>query len=46
MLGCDEASRQGLVVSNVKELILKNVNVNGCEGEAVVADNVDNIVRE
>ena len=26
MLGCDEASRQGLIVSNVEKLILKNVN--------------------
>ena len=46
MLGCDEASKQGLVVSNVEELILKNVNINGCEGEAIVAENVDVIKKD
>lgn len=37
MLGCDEASKQGLVVNNVKQLILKNVKVTGCDGESIVA---------
>jgi len=47
MLRCPEkACKQGLVVSNIKKLILKNVNINGCEGEAIVADNVDEIIRE
>lgn len=46
MLGCDEASKQGLVVSNIKDLILKNVNIVGNEGEAIIATNVDNIVRD
>ena len=46
MLGCDEASRQGLIVSNVEKLILKNVNIEGCDGEAIVADNVDTIERD
>ena len=46
MLGCDEASRQGLIVSNVEKLILKNVNIEGCDGEAIVADNVDKIERD
>lgn len=46
MLACEESSKAGIIVSNINELILKNVNVNGCEGEAVVADNADNIVRE
>ncbi len=46
MVGCDEASRQGLIVSNVKNLRLKNVKVVGCVGEEIQADNVDNIVKE
>lgn len=45
MLGCDEGCRQGLVVSNIEKLVLKNVNINGCDGEAIVADNVDVIER-
>lgn len=45
MLGCDEACRQGMITGNVKELILKNVNIEGCDGEQVVADNVDKIIR-
>lgn len=46
MLGCDEGSKQGLVVSNVKELVLKNVNINGCEGDKIVQDNVDSLIAE
>lgn len=46
MLACKEGSKQGLIVSNVKELVLKNVNINGCEGEPIVQDNVDNIIRD
>ena len=46
MLGCDEASRQGMVVSNIKNLILKNVHVTGCDGEEIIADNVEAIVKE
>ncbi len=41
MLGCDEAVKQGLIINNAKELILKNVNITGCEGEPVVTGNVD-----
>lgn len=46
MLACEEGSKQGLIVSNIKELILKNVQITGCEGEAIVQNNVDEIVRE
>lgn len=46
MLACKPASKQGLVVSNIKELVLKNVNVMGCEGDEIVADNVDEVVKE
>ena len=46
MVGCDEASKQGLVVSNIKNLVLKNVKVTGCVGEDIQAENVDNIVRK
>ena len=46
MVGCDEASKQGIVVSNIKNLVLKNVKVTGCVGEDIRAENVDNIVRK
>ena len=45
MLGCDEACRQGIIANNIKHLVLTNVNVDGCEGEAVVAGNIDEITR-
>ena len=45
MLGCEEGCKQGMVVSNIKELVLKNVRVVGCEGEDIVADNVDKIIK-
>ncbi|MDD3239310.1 MAG: glycoside hydrolase family 28 protein [Lachnospira sp.] len=46
MLACKEGSKQGLVVSNINELVLKNVNINGCDGDAIVQDNVDQIIQE
>lgn len=45
MLGCDEAKKQGLIVNNIKELVLKNVQINGCEGEPIIAENVDSVIR-
>ena len=41
----DEAVKQGLIINNAKELILKNVNITGCEGEPVVTGNVDKIIK-
>ena len=46
MLGCDEASRQGMIVSNIKKLVLNNVCVTGCDGEEIVSDNVDDIIKQ
>ena len=46
MIGCDEASKQGLYALNVEKLILKNVDVKGCVTEAIIAENVDEIIRE
>ena len=46
MLGCDEASRQGMIVSNINTLILDSVKVTGCDGEEIVAENVDNIIKK
>lgn len=45
MLGCDEASRKGIIVNNIKELVLKNVNITGCYGDPVVAGNVDHLEK-
>jgi polygalacturonase len=46
MLGCDEASRQGLIVNNIHELILKNVKITGCEGEPIIAENVEHLIQD
>ncbi len=46
MLACKESCKSGIVVSNINELVLKNVNINGCEGEPVVAENADKIIKE
>lgn len=45
MIGCDEASRKGIFAMNVEELVLKNVNIEGCEGEPIMAENVDKISK-
>lgn len=45
MIGCDEAVKTGIIANNIEELVLKNVSINGCNGEAVVAENVDKIKR-
>lgn len=46
MLACSESCRSGIIVSNIKELILDNVKVEGCEGEPVVAENADSIIKK
>lgn len=46
MLACQESCKKGITVSNIKELILKNVKVEGCVGEAVTAENTDTIIKE
>lgn len=45
MLGCDESCRAGIVAMNAEKLVLKNVEIEGCEGEAIVAENVDTIEK-
>lgn len=45
MLGCDESCKAGILALNCKELILKNVNIEGCSGEDIVAENVDQIIK-
>lgn len=45
MLGCDESVKQGIVVNNIEHLILNNVKVNGCDGEEIIAGNIDKISR-
>lgn len=45
MTGCDETCKAGILALNVSKLVLKNVNISGCEGEAVTALNVDGIER-
>ncbi len=45
MIGCDETCKAGIVAMNAEKLVLKNVNIEGCVGEAIVAENVDKIER-
>lgn len=45
MVGCEESCRKGIVIGNCKNLILKNVNIQGCEGEEIEANGVDNITK-
>lgn len=43
--GIDPCSRAGLHITNAKSVVLENVRVSGCEGEEIVAENVDEIKR-
>lgn len=45
MAGVDPCTRQGIYINNVKKLVLKNVTVEGAEGDPVVILNVDEIER-
>jgi polygalacturonase len=46
MIGCEEASKKGIIVNNINELILKNVTVEGCDGEVIVDGNINKIISE
>ena len=45
MIGCDESCKAGIHAMNVEKLVLKDVHIDGCEGEAVIAENVDEIEK-
>lgn len=46
MTGCERSSRQGIFVRNAKKVTLKNVILEGNEGEAVDIDGVDEWSQE
>ena len=46
MMGCEPASRLGLVIGNVKNLILNNVSIDGQEGERLCLSGVENVEEE
>ncbi|MBQ8638173.1 MAG: glycoside hydrolase family 28 protein [Lachnospiraceae bacterium] len=46
MESCEPASRQGIVLGNVKEAVLRNVVITGQDGDAVVLDGVEHLVTE
>ncbi len=46
MDGADETSLLGLYANNLKTLELKNVRVEGCEGEKFLLSNIDNLIQE
>ena len=41
----EEICRMGIYANNIKKLTLKNVNIQGQDGEAIHIENVDEIVR-
>ncbi len=45
MCGVDAMKKAGIVVSNVEKLVLKDVEITGQEGDAIVMENVDEIVK-
>lgn len=45
MIGCEPSCKAGIVAMNAEKLVLKNVNIEGCEGEAIVSENIDKIER-
>lgn len=45
MTECKESCKAGIFALNAKKLVLKNVKVEGCEGEAIIAKNVDFIEK-
>ena len=46
MADVDMCTRRGLFVNNVKELVMKNVTIEGVEGETFEFDNIDKFVQE
>ena len=46
MMGCEPASRLGLVIGNVKNLILHNVSIDGQDGERLCLSGVENVEEE
>ena len=44
MEGCSKTTcRQGIYANNIEELILKDVEISGQEGPAVVTENIGNM---
>ncbi|MCM1165259.1 MAG: glycoside hydrolase family 28 protein [Lachnospiraceae bacterium] len=41
-----EMCRGGMYFDNVKKLIVRNVRVDGCDGEPLMANNVDELIKE
>lgn len=45
MIGCEASSKAGIYAMNAEELVLRDVKIEGCEGEDVVSVNVDKIIK-
>ncbi len=45
MDGCEPGCRQGLIVGNVKKVVLNHVKIDSSEGEDVITDQVDEVIR-
>ena len=43
--GVEECSRKGIFIRNVKELSVKNVLVEGNDGEPIITEGVDHITK-
>ena len=46
LMGCEPASRLGLVIGNVKNLVLHNVSIDCQEGERLCLSGVENVEEE
>ncbi len=44
MDGVEDVKKIGIFAKNMKKLVLKNVNINGQEGEEIIAEGVDELV--
>ena len=43
MDGVEDVKKIGIFAKNMKKLVLKNVNINGQEGEEIIANGVDEL---
>ena len=47
MVVCDEhISRMGVFADNIEELILKDVRIEGQEGDALILDHIDRLDKD
>lgn len=45
MQGCEITCRKGIFARNINKLTMKNVVIEGCEGEPLDIEEVDEVIR-